>query len=304
MATMSKAALLLLFGTCASGLSDVEISNIDRISPPSFVTESVTFSFNMNCMEVACFSRVDQTPGTFDRATFASNFMTAMNTHSSEVNTAAGNPTANAWTMMSTNFVWDRVVESTAPFDPTTVELVDGSTETEPNYWNVFVRFTVTEVPVEVAEDVKIVIAKLYTSYPGINYNSVWISTDAAFISNQLEPVKGRGHKDQKLLIPLIMGIVFMYLIPTLVTFFLVRLAQGHNKADQVIEGKQKIITEQHTVLTERKTALSSFETTEKDRAKAAAHEVEMKRLKDAAELTNEDVDWDAQNVQNQPFGN
>eukprot|EP01064_Diplonema_japonicum_P034450 TRINITY_DN713_c0_g1_i3.p1 TRINITY_DN713_c0_g1~~TRINITY_DN713_c0_g1_i3.p1 ORF type:complete len:324 (+),score=95.50 TRINITY_DN713_c0_g1_i3:55-972(+) len=304
---ISRVLLVLLVGSCASGqLSDVEISNIDRVNPPSFVTTNVSISFNMNCVDETgtCFTRTGTTPGTFQRATFVGHLVTALNAHAASVNTAAGNAAAAAWTTTAAAVQWDRVVEATSPFAEQEVQTIEGTMITDTNYWNVFVRFTLIDVPVEVAADVKQAIGAMTTTYPGISFNSLWVSTDAFFITEQLEPVKGRGHKDRKLLIPLILGVFSMLTIPTLITWVLVQMAQGSNKAEEVIAFKSKVISEQNNTLAGKNSALVTHEEAEEARKEEERRSTEMKQMRDRHELTEEDVDWEAQRLTNQPFGN
>eukprot|EP01060_Flectonema_neradi_P032521 TRINITY_DN5189_c0_g1_i4.p1 TRINITY_DN5189_c0_g1~~TRINITY_DN5189_c0_g1_i4.p1 ORF type:complete len:194 (+),score=37.91 TRINITY_DN5189_c0_g1_i4:202-783(+) len=191
---------------------------------------------------------------------------------------------------MFNNITFDRVLESTAKgyvgFD---------ERNSDPAYWNVFVRASIV-VPRKIAEEFTSVIVVLRDLYPqcSINMDSIWVEYNAAFITEQLEPVRGRGHKSQKLLIPLIMGVISMLVIPMLLSLCAVKVAQSKHRSQKILNYKTAELE-----MYAKKNVVANAEIQvydeklQADRERDEAIEAELHQ-RDTHELTAEEVDWKA----------
>eukprot|EP01062_Namystynia_karyoxenos_P055418 TRINITY_DN4624_c0_g1_i3.p1 TRINITY_DN4624_c0_g1~~TRINITY_DN4624_c0_g1_i3.p1 ORF type:complete len:336 (+),score=142.16 TRINITY_DN4624_c0_g1_i3:103-1008(+) len=207
------AAVFLLTGASAqslhNALSDAQLHNLDFHQAPAFELANVTFSLLFFCQgNTQCWNNNNGNGmyTLFNRENFRAGVTAAVNWQAGQLST---NPFAmNQWS----NFHVDRIVESTSPTP---------GASTYGGRYNVMVRITLSDIPVEIANDFMPVITYLFGTSGAYNSNvamlqwdSVWVSTQAYFIDNQLEPFRGRGHKPQMLLIPLMLGLSFMLIIP------------------------------------------------------------------------------------------
>jgi len=229
------------------------------------------------------------------------------------------------------NIRFDRVVESSYPFfnhsaaynaEQLVHQLRDKTKRAlPPNFWNVYVRFTLLNVPTDlvvptpenplgmrsfIARLVKSSISGEYTNpsaggapagCPGteIIASSIWISTEDNFLPDRIEPVLGRGKKDQQLLVPLIMGMVCMLLVPFLVVACLVSMAETQNEFDAKIALKEAEVTKHERTVATLDEKLALFHSNEQ----AAIEKGKAKKAEAAStlayELTNEDILWGAE---------
>jgi len=224
------------------------------------------------------------------------------------------------------NIRFDKVVESSYPFFNVSAEynaeqfvyqLRDRTLKSlPPTYWNVYVRFTLLNVPTDIVVPsavnplgMRSFISRLvksatqgeYTSPVGggaacpgteIVASSIWISTEDNFLPDRIEPVKGRGKKDQQLLVPLIMGIVCMLLVPFLVVACLVSVAETQNEFDTKIAAKEAEVQKHERTVATLDEKLAIFHQNEQ----AIIEKEKIKREEAAAELAYEleekDIQW------------
>jgi len=302
------AALLLLpvISRAAPG-SEQEYANLDDALPPAYMAANTTFNLmlGMNPLDrAACYS--DGGNGVWDRALFRMAAREAINQlavaqvaidnqwrswESPLINKNWGH--AQPYHMSDSPDVepnmWDnirleRVVESTKPFLSTNTDCTDnkdcwflGQHEDDTlapqgdlrNFWNVMIRVTIVDIPVEVAQNFRPFMGAMagYVAYnsagsaaanagstlvsattgtytkrcPNTKYlfDSFWISTEDNFLPNRLEPVEGRGRKDQALLIPLIFGLAMMLIGPTSIVAIIVNHQEQINDNDAKILEKE-----------------------------------------------------------------
>eukprot|EP01060_Flectonema_neradi_P000789 TRINITY_DN1048_c1_g1_i1.p1 TRINITY_DN1048_c1_g1~~TRINITY_DN1048_c1_g1_i1.p1 ORF type:complete len:363 (+),score=66.79 TRINITY_DN1048_c1_g1_i1:68-1090(+) len=325
---MHKAVTLLL-ATGAAALTDIQNARIDPITEFTVDDVNVTFSLMMNCRYAqgtdcwygtfagAAF-RTDDV-GVFNRAFFEDAYVKAYNSLSWKVHRAdyltaprdATNAAAATYkhdvidnTNRRQHIKWVRVVEKNSPYSVPTVEYGLGEerfTINQPNYWNVFIRINAINVPRKVADNFKEIITSLQTEYDyRANFltESWWDShNSAAFITDRLEPVEGRGRKDQALIIPLIGGVISMLLIPIL----LATCAVSHAKTKEKLTKKNARIVSniEHTSRTyhDYHAQLQVHqETVDAKQEVITAHEQEM-QTRDTYELRDEDVDWETKGL-------
>ncbi|KAJ9461871.1 hypothetical protein DIPPA_16504 [Diplonema papillatum] len=299
-------SLALASVTCVAlaQLTDVELSNIDVVQPPSFNLHSMSFSMFMNCNDQLgnCFTGTVNTPGVFNRQVFFANLQASYDLISKAVRAEDGTTDPSlAFQLQESNFVVERTIVQTSPFSPDNIvgDLTDAAPVTDdPSYWNVFIRVSLVDVPVDVSDRFRSVIYNFVQSYTfaTIHYDSLWISTEADFITSGLEPVQGRGHKSQKLLIPLIMGVFAMLVVPIIISACLVMSAKNNNAAALLLAEKEKQIREVNDNIVQNQGALDTYRETEEARDEEMAKLEEKKKHRNAYEIQPKDVDWTPDN--------
>eukprot|EP01064_Diplonema_japonicum_P015326 TRINITY_DN23040_c0_g1_i1.p1 TRINITY_DN23040_c0_g1~~TRINITY_DN23040_c0_g1_i1.p1 ORF type:complete len:322 (+),score=98.67 TRINITY_DN23040_c0_g1_i1:63-1028(+) len=320
---MRVAALCLLpaLVSCQGGTNgEVEFAN----SPiGQFERKDVNFSFYLNCHDACFITTTGAVRGTFNRRTFREALGTAYNTVAArkrtelEASLTAQHPNGQFSAFVTQTFFdlgtsfdpavadtiyssirFDRVVESSDVSTVTgRVKTPNGAEVVPSNFWNSFVRVSMLSIPENIADNFNDVIVELSTSYPAqIKFDSLWISTDAFFITDQLEPVRGRGHKSTRLLIPLLMGVVAMLVVPMIVSAAFVHVAQSAQKDQVRIEQKEKEIANLNRARVEKDAALNTFDEREMELKGIKDSEMEKMRLRDQTELTEQDCDWMAKN--------
>lgn len=225
------------------------------------------------------------------------------------------------------NIRFDKVVESSYPFFNETAaynaeqlvsELRDKTIKSRPpTYWNVYVRFTLLNVPTEfvtptpenplgfrsfISRLVKSATEGEYTNpvtwagvpCPGTQIipSSIWISTEDNFLPDRVEPVKGRGKKDQQLLVPLIMGILFMLLVPFLVVACLVSVAETQNEFDTKIAAKEAEVQKHERTVATLDEKLAIFHQNEQTIIEKEKIKKEEAAAELAYELEEKDIQW------------
>eukprot|EP01065_Artemidia_motanka_P053527 TRINITY_DN9954_c0_g1_i1.p2 TRINITY_DN9954_c0_g1~~TRINITY_DN9954_c0_g1_i1.p2 ORF type:complete len:370 (+),score=152.39 TRINITY_DN9954_c0_g1_i1:87-1196(+) len=232
------------------------------------------------------------------------------------------------------NIVFDRVVESSRPFLDT-VGVQDAhlfaKNASDPaqvgifptDFWNVMIRVTFRDVPTAVVtpsaenpmgfRSFGAVLMNAPTLTTSGSYRtatrcpnaelvtkSLWVSTEEHFLPDRLEPVVGRGRKDQGLLIPLLMGIALMLIGPMGIVALLVSAAQQQNETAAKLKKKEEEATKKERAVSGLNERIHAFQNTE-----------EAKSLKRAEEKAREDreraYEIDAQDCggwvkQNEPF--
>eukprot|EP01062_Namystynia_karyoxenos_P026938 TRINITY_DN20792_c0_g1_i1.p1 TRINITY_DN20792_c0_g1~~TRINITY_DN20792_c0_g1_i1.p1 ORF type:complete len:358 (+),score=172.60 TRINITY_DN20792_c0_g1_i1:94-1167(+) len=191
------------------------------------------------------------------------------------------------------NLRFDRVLESSYPFPtqwPFDFEMhpINASRYTNnknfgDNYWNVMVRMTFTDVPASIVAPSTMNPSGFrpwfgtmfapstgnYTSVcPGTKllWDSVWISTEDNFITSRLTPVKGRGHKNQQMLIPLIVGLACMLVIPVSLVALAVMYAQQSNENEAKIINKENEIQRKERELAAMNEQIISYQKKEEEK--------------------------------------
>eukprot|EP01061_Rhynchopus_euleeides_P006708 TRINITY_DN1577_c0_g1_i1.p2 TRINITY_DN1577_c0_g1~~TRINITY_DN1577_c0_g1_i1.p2 ORF type:complete len:328 (+),score=152.64 TRINITY_DN1577_c0_g1_i1:77-1060(+) len=314
MRVISVVALALAAATpvfAQSPLNDVQLSNIDNVLPPSFELTNVTVSFYMRCTnqtQGVCFLADTTKPGVFARNNFAMYLVEAFNSVAvAERARQAGSTNADteAGKITTSSIIFNRVVEETNPFESPSVKALDthlnAAFATGADYWNVFVRFTLVNVAVEMADLSREVVGKLQDVYSTntnnkatILFDSLWVDREAAFLNDRFEPVPGRGHKDQQLVIPLVLGIFMMLAIPTFVSWLAVQYAKERHQGNRRAMKRDRVIEHLNDDLVTKNTTLEQNKEVQEKREEDELHEQEMARLRDHDDLDADDVDWDA----------
>eukprot|EP01063_Lacrimia_lanifica_P036537 TRINITY_DN7283_c0_g1_i4.p2 TRINITY_DN7283_c0_g1~~TRINITY_DN7283_c0_g1_i4.p2 ORF type:complete len:345 (+),score=166.69 TRINITY_DN7283_c0_g1_i4:62-1096(+) len=302
--------------------------------PPAYETTDVLYSVCMNCQDKSgagnnCFMNGK---GVFNRANYETHLLSALGKvhnearkmyedHKTEkwisyVDADAANFGGTKFSFDSGNLVWDRVWERTRPFEQkqalgvrlggdNEAKYLDTVTD-EPSWWNVCLRMNLTEVPTDVAELMPKVLAQLEVEYNNgevrsafdtvrVLTRSAWVEPLQTFVTNKLEPVRGLGHKDQRMLMPLILGVFSMLFVPILLTFLATNWAQGQKKFEDEHALQEKVIKYMEDKL--------AYKTAFADQMQSNVHRY-AKMEKEAADAHNEkanrqyqdpDVDWTAQ---------
>eukprot|EP00755_Sulcionema_specki_P034477 Sspe_Gene.102948::Locus_78800_Transcript_1_1_Confidence_1.000_Length_1208::g.102948::m.102948 len=294
--------------------------NIEVVSAPSFEVGNVTVFMMMDCSapnDNACFYGSADEPGPWNRAPFLSALAHAFNNYSRQARLAWDDeplPSGSWKDAIDTTYFrvdpdplssdpagvsqmvhFDRVEESTKPFTPQVVKSrVDSKAIPSPMWWNVRVRFTMHSIPVDVADSFRSVLTGLPSRYPQatIHWDGVWVSTEYHFITQRIDDPKGRGTKDQQLLIPLLIGVFCMLVCPILVTAAAVGAQKRRNKVkaqlaakERMLEALSREVAAKGSILEEM--AAKEVEMTEMERKAKAAETDRIER-----ELDEDDVDW------------
>eukprot|EP01062_Namystynia_karyoxenos_P026941 TRINITY_DN20792_c1_g1_i1.p1 TRINITY_DN20792_c1_g1~~TRINITY_DN20792_c1_g1_i1.p1 ORF type:complete len:817 (+),score=342.52 TRINITY_DN20792_c1_g1_i1:92-2452(+) len=299
MARWLLAAALLAAGangqSLSNALTEAQRHNLDYYQAPAFSLDNVTFSVMFDCMQnTQCWKTGSSgSMVVFDRDQFRTAIVAAFAARQAELLATAGmRMTLNG----NTQIHFDRIVESTNPYN--TPASYTGK-------WNVLARVTLSDIPYEVAHDFMPVIVSLFgtqytTAVAALQWDSVWISTQAYFIDAQLEPFRGRGHKPQMLLIPLMLGLAFMLLIP--IALVACAVAQQNNLAAQEKKySKEETQVERlNRELADKEAMISLHQKKEDEDAERAKKQAHDRISCLSRELQEEDIDWGTKHA---PFG-
>jgi len=174
----------------------------------------------------------------FHRDNFLEYLSLAVNWQAAQVETVAESRFALD---KRTQITLDRILEKTSPTAPTYV----GTSNVVVEEWNVLARATLHNIPTNIGNALTPALKHLFGQphlYGGkANLtHPCWVSTEAYFIDEQLEPYRGRGHKDQTLLIPLIAGILLMLVVPGIVVAVLVFQEQARQEKEALLAEEEK----------------------------------------------------------------
>eukprot|EP01063_Lacrimia_lanifica_P023179 TRINITY_DN3066_c0_g1_i1.p1 TRINITY_DN3066_c0_g1~~TRINITY_DN3066_c0_g1_i1.p1 ORF type:complete len:678 (+),score=378.14 TRINITY_DN3066_c0_g1_i1:76-2109(+) len=220
----------------------------------------------------------------------------------------------------------DRMVQSTAvpgESDKLYVKKDDANVEVtaaNPDFWTGFVRATAVDVP-----NIDIYAASAVTAQAGdlsaamsyekhrladqyfgtvidafeaagtykVHTSSVWISTNAELITDQLEPVPGRGKRNDKYLLPLLCGVASMLLVPIILTLVLVTLKKASRKEENWVQTLDKHVELMTTRNNAKQSEIDALRTSEEHMHKGVQkrqQEIEDRQAYDL--LKDEEVDW------------
>eukprot|EP01063_Lacrimia_lanifica_P023181 TRINITY_DN3066_c0_g1_i3.p1 TRINITY_DN3066_c0_g1~~TRINITY_DN3066_c0_g1_i3.p1 ORF type:complete len:677 (+),score=359.09 TRINITY_DN3066_c0_g1_i3:103-2133(+) len=220
----------------------------------------------------------------------------------------------------------DRMVQSTAApgeSDKVYVKKDDADVEVtaaNPDFWTGFVRATAVDVP-----NIDIYAASAVTAQAGdlsaamsyekhrladqyfgtvidafeaagtykVHTSSVWISTNAELITDQLEPVPGRGKRNDKYLLPLLCGVASMLLVPIILTLVLVTLKKASRKEENWVQTLDKHVELMTTRNNAKQSEIDALRTSEEHMHKGVQkrqQEIEDRHAYDL--LNDDDVDW------------
>lgn len=210
--------------------SDAVIANQDYYSAPASETIDVTFSCMFYCRANSqCWTDGEGADmNGFNRDNFVEYLSSAVNWQAKQVESVA----AAQFTLDTrTGVTLDRILEKTSPTAPNLI----GTSNVAVEGWNVLARATLHNIPTIIGNKFSPALKYLFTQSQlyGDKANLThpcWVSTEAYFIDDHMEPYRGRGHKDQTLLIPLIAGIIFMLLVPGMVVAVMVFQEQARQE--------------------------------------------------------------------------
>eukprot|EP01065_Artemidia_motanka_P044768 TRINITY_DN6424_c0_g1_i1.p2 TRINITY_DN6424_c0_g1~~TRINITY_DN6424_c0_g1_i1.p2 ORF type:complete len:363 (+),score=148.75 TRINITY_DN6424_c0_g1_i1:106-1089(+) len=293
---LARGASLLAMLVCASAAMDQTsesyvANNPNIYNAPAYDMANVTFAVMFVCKQNSWCYR-SQTGGvynSFNRDRFRSIITASVNERAEELTEKEENRfKIDAFEQI----VFDRLVEST----DTQPSMING--QTYDGYWNVLARVTCVGVPEAIANDFESVIAIMFGDDYGYGdratllWDSVWVSTSAYFIDNQLEPYRGRGHKSQMLLIPLLLGLSSMLLIPGAVVFVMVSNQQTVREQEKLLEKEEQRLERLSREEAEKEAQVKSHMRAEEEEAerirKVLQDELDFKNR----ELSLQDVQW------------
>jgi len=121
---------------------------------------------------------------------------------------------------------------------------------------------------------------------------TAWIENVTPFLTNQLEPVKGLGHKDQRFLLPLLLGVFCMLFVPTLLSWGACTWAQSQKKFEDIHGLQEKVIKYMEDTIAAKTASADQRGTNLQRYEKVAFDEREMRRVHLAREFADPDMDW------------
>lgn len=268
---------------------DRDLANRDYYMAPAHETVDVSFSCMFNCTANS-FCWHYGTEGSadmngFNRDNFIESVAAAVNYQATVME---ADPAARFTLNKRTQIVIDRLVEKTSPTGANYI----GTSSFTATDWNVLSRVTLLGLPTNIASNFAPVAKHLFVNsglYGGGKaelMHPCWISTEAYFIDDRLEPYRGRGHKDQTLLIPLIAGLTFMLLVPGMVVACCVFRQQADVEKAELLREEEDVSERLLRELQEKEVIVNT-----KQRLEDEAQEKGRKANEDADKLRRRELD-------------